>query len=114
MGLTMVIGMVSELIIFYLAEIPTDRPLVEADLLEAGNKRLRPILMSTLIAILTQLPLALGFTQGAGLQQPPATAIIFGLIAAVPLVLVFLPAMMALGLKNPRQPVANGLESGAR
>ncbi len=85
-----------------------------ADLLEAGNKRLRPILMSALIAILTLLPLALGFSRGSGLQQPLATAIIFGLIAAVPLVLVFLPAMLALGLKHPRQPVANGLQAGAQ
>ena len=107
MGLTMVIGMVSELIIFYLAEIPSDRPLDVADLLEAGSKRLRPILMSALIAILTLLPLALGFSRGAGLQQPLATAIIFGLIAAVPLVLLFLPAMIALGLKSPRHPGVN-------
>ena len=54
--------------------------------------------MSALIAILTLSPLALGISRGAGLQQPLATAIIFGLIAAVPLVLLFLPAMM-LGLQ---------------
>ena len=41
--------------------------------------------------------IALGVSRGAGLQQPLATAIIFGLIAAVPLVLLFLPALM-LGL----------------
>lgn len=102
MGLTMVIGMVSELIIFYLAEIPTDRSIEVTDLLEAGTMRLRPILMSAVIAILTLLPLALGLSRGAGLQQPLATAIIFGLFAAVPLVLLFLPAMMALRVNAPR------------
>ena len=50
--------------------------------------------MSALIAILTLSPLALGLSRGAGLQQPLATAIIFGLIAAVPLVLLFLPACL--------------------
>jgi multidrug efflux pump subunit AcrB len=33
-------------------------------------------------------------SRGAGLQQPLATAIIFGLVAAVPLVLLFLPAAL--------------------
>lgn len=96
MGLTMVVGMVSELIIFYLAELPEDRKIGLAELREAGAKRLRPILMSALIAILTLLPLAIGFSRGAGLQQPLATSIIFGLLAAVPLVLLFLPAMLAM------------------
>ncbi len=50
--------------------------------------------MSALIAILTLSPLALGLSRGSGLQQPLATAIIFGLIAAVPLLLLFLPAMI--------------------
>ena len=92
MGLTMVVGMVTELVIFFLAEIDREEPLTIATLREAGEKRLRPIMMSALIAILTLSPLAIGVSRGAGLQQPLATAIIFGLIAAVPLVLLFLPA----------------------
>lgn len=58
--------------------------------------------MSALIAILTLSPLALGISRGAGLQQPLATAIIFGLVAAVPLVVLFLPAMVD-GLGNLRR-----------
>ena len=94
MGLTMVVGMVTELVIFYLAELETSRQTDMDALLEAGAQRLRPILMSALIAILTLSPLALGLSRGAGLQQPLATAIIFGLGAAVPLVLLFLPALV--------------------
>jgi CzcA family heavy metal efflux pump len=94
MGLTMVVGMVTELVIFFLAEIDRDAPLTIEGLREAGAKRLRPILMSALIAVLTLAPLALGVSRGAGLQQPLATAIIFGLVAAVPLVLLFLPAAL--------------------
>ncbi len=94
MGLTMVVGMVTELIIFFLAEIDRTKPVDLAVLLDAGRKRLRPILMSALIAILTLSPLALGVSRGAGLQRPLATAIIFGLVSAVPLVLLFLPAML--------------------
>src|SRR5205085_2362516 len=96
MGLTMVVGMVTELVIFYLAEIDAERAIDGAALREAGRKRLRPIIMSALIAILTLAPLALGLSRGAGLQQPLATAIIFGLTAAVPLVLLFLPGVLLL------------------
>ena len=94
MGLTMVVGMVTELAIFYLAEIDTSRESDLDALRAAGTTRLRPILMSALIAVLTLSPLALGLSRGAGLQQPLATAIIFGLVAAVPLVLLFLPALI--------------------
>ncbi|GAA4778584.1 efflux RND transporter permease subunit [Stakelama sediminis] len=94
MGLTMVVGMVTELIVFFFAEMDVARPVDFVLLKEAGMKRLRPILMSALIAILTLSPLALGISRGAGLQRPLATAIIFGLTAAVPLVLLFLPALM--------------------
>jgi multidrug efflux pump subunit AcrB len=94
MGLTMVVGMVSELIVFYFAELDSGEPVDIASLRAAGHKRLRPILMSAIIAILTLSPLALELSRGSGLQRPLATAIIFGLTAAVPLVLVFLPALM--------------------
>lgn len=91
MGLTIVVGMVGELVIVFLAELPADG----AALRESGVKRLRPIVMSALIAILTLEPLALVMSRGAGLQQPLAMAIVFGLTAAIPLVLLFLPAMIA-------------------
>ncbi|WP_095011423.1 efflux RND transporter permease subunit [Tsuneonella mangrovi] len=101
MGLTMVIGMVTELIVFFFAEIDRDEPVSIGALHAAATNRLRPILMSALIAILTLSPLALGISRGAGLQKPLATAIIFGLVAAVPLVLLFLPAMVQ-GLTDGR------------
>jgi CzcA family heavy metal efflux pump len=94
MGLTMVVGMLTELAIFFLAELPVGEPVTAAGLLEAGRARLRPILMSALIAILTLLPLALGISRGAGLQTPLATAIIAGLVIGAPLVLCFLPMLL--------------------
>lgn len=106
MGLTMVVGMVTELVIFYLAELDADVHADISTLRVAGAKRLRPIVMSALIAILTLGPLALGFSRGAGLQKPLATAIIFGLTAAVPLVLVFLPAMIAVMQRRRAGPAA--------
>jgi multidrug efflux pump subunit AcrB len=111
MGLTMVVGMVSELIVFFFAELDRDRPVGLAELRRAGDKRLRPILMSAVIAILALSPLALGVSRGAGMQRPLATAIIFGLTAAVPLVLIFLPALVDVSAnlrKRPAPPEAAG------
>ncbi|QDZ07929.1 efflux RND transporter permease subunit [Sphingomonas panacisoli] len=96
MGLTMVVGMLTELAIFYLAELEPGRPIDGPSLLEAGKARLRPILMSALIAILTLAPLALGLGRGSGLQRPLATAIIFGLAVGAPLVLTILPTLVLL------------------
>ena len=104
MGLTMIVGIVTELAIFYFSEIELDHGGLDRTgskmateerrtvLLEAGHARLRPILMSAVIAILALSPLALGLGEGAGMQKPLAIAIISGLIAGAPLVLLVLPA----------------------
>jgi multidrug efflux pump subunit AcrB len=94
MGLTMVVGMLTELAIFYLAELVPGETVDAASLLHAGKARIRPIVMSALIAILTLAPLALGMSRGAGLQKPLATAIIFGLAIGAPLVLTMLPTLV--------------------
>ena len=96
MGLTMVVGMLTELSIFYLAELQSEHDVHATSLLEAGEARLRPILMSALIAILTLLPLALGIGRGSGLQRPLATAIIFGLSLGALLILILLPMLVML------------------
>jgi HAE1 family hydrophobic/amphiphilic exporter-1 len=50
-------------------------------LLLAGQMRLRPILMTSLAAILGLFPLALGIGPGAEMQQPLAIMVMGGLIA---------------------------------
>jgi multidrug efflux pump subunit AcrB len=95
MGMTMIVGIVTEVAIFYfseLEEVATEMPLHEA-LLEAARHRMRPILMSTMAAILTLLPLALALGAGSQMQQPLAVAIISGLLLQVPLVLLVMPAL---------------------
>ena len=98
MGMTMIVGIVTEVAIFYFSELEqaaADMPLHEA-LHEAGRHRTRPILMSTLAAILTLLPLALALGGGSQMQQPLAVAIISGLLVQVPLVLLLMPVLYAL------------------
>lgn len=97
MGMTMIVGIVTELAIFYFSEMSDAArrmPLREA-MLYAGHHRMRPILMSSLAAILTLLPLALAMGQGAQMQQPLAVAIIAGMLVQVPLVLLVMPALYA-------------------
>lgn len=97
MGMTMIVGIVTEVAIFYFSEVseaPAEWPLHQA-LHAAGQHRTRPILMSTLAAILTLLPLALALGQGSQMQQPLAVAIIAGLLVQVPLVLLVMPVLYA-------------------
>ena len=98
MGMTMVVGIVTEVGIFYYSEFLELPPgLSFRDrLTQAGTRRARAIAMTTIAAILALLPLALGMGAGAALQQPLAIAIIAGLIVQLPLVLVVLPALIAL------------------
>ncbi|MCB1697685.1 MAG: efflux RND transporter permease subunit [Halioglobus sp.] len=87
MGLTMVIGIIAELGVFYFAELP-EGAIDHSHHIAAGRARLRPILMSALIAILALAPLALKLGEGAALLAPMAVAIISGLLCGAPLVLL--------------------------
>lgn len=62
---------------------------------EAGRLRLRPILMTTLTAMLGLFPLALGLGAGAEMQQPLAISVIGGLAFSTVLTLVMGPLMYA-------------------
>lgn len=63
---------------------------------EAGRRRLRPILMTTLTTILALLPLALGIGEGADAQAPMARAVIGGLTASTLITLVLIPVIYTL------------------
>ncbi len=100
MGMTMIIGMGTEMAIFYVSEYVTlSREMSPFEALRrASRDRLRPITMTTLAAILTLFPLALALGQGAGIQQPLAIAIIAGLTLQYPLVLLVMPTLIGLTL----------------
>jgi HAE1 family hydrophobic/amphiphilic exporter-1 len=68
----------------------------EAALTEAGRRRLRPILMTTLTTILGLLPLALGIGEGADAQAPLARAVVGGLTGSTLITLVLIPAVYSL------------------
>jgi multidrug efflux pump subunit AcrB len=105
MGMTMIVGIGTEMAIFYVSEFEElvhQMPAAQAAR-EASRNRLRPITMTTLTAILTLMPLALAIGQGSGIQQPLAIAIIGGLLLQYPLVLLAMPVLVRLTL--PREQV---------
>ena len=63
--------------------------------LEASDRRVRPVLMTTLATLAGLLPLALGLGAGAELQRPLAVAAIGGLITATAATLTLLPPFAA-------------------
>ncbi len=70
---------------------PPDEALVAGSL-----KRLRPVLMTALVASLGFVPMALSTGTGAEVQRPLATVVIGGLISSTALTLLVLPALYAI------------------
>ncbi|MGQ0553372.1 MAG: efflux RND transporter permease subunit [Planctomycetota bacterium] len=62
---------------------------------EAALRRLRPVLMTSLVASLGFLPMALSTGMGAEVQRPLATVVIGGLVSSTLLTLVVLPVLYA-------------------
>jgi HAE1 family hydrophobic/amphiphilic exporter-1 len=62
-------------------------------IIKAGERRIRPILMTSITTMLALLPLTLGFGEGASLRSPMALAVIGGLITSTILTLVVIPCV---------------------
>ena len=99
MGMIMVVGIVAKNGILMLDAVEdhlaAGDTLHEA-LLRSGRRRFRPVLMTSLAAILGMLPLALAIGSGAELLQPLAIAVIGGLAVALLLSLVVTPTVYAM------------------
>ncbi len=105
MGIIMLAGIVVKngILLLDRAQVSIDagRSRDEA-VVDAGQTRLRPILMTTLTAILGLVPLALGFGAGAEMQKPLAIAVIGGLAFSTVLTLLIGPLIYATSFKkNP-------------
>jgi len=90
--------------IVLIAEFNRMRKAGETDIhkiiLDGTRVRLRPVLMTALVASLGFLPMALSGSAGAEVQRPLATVVIGGLVTATLLTLIVLPALYALVEKN--------------
>ncbi len=96
MGLIMVVGIVAKNGILLLDADQKFRALgfaPEEAMLQAGRRRLRPIVMTALAAMAGMSPLAIALGAGSQMLQPLAIAVIGGILISMVLSLIITPAV---------------------
>jgi multidrug efflux pump subunit AcrB len=96
MGLIMVIGIVAKNGILLLDANEKFREVgfdPEEAIVQAGRRRLRPIVMTAMAAVAGMLPLALAIGAGSQMLQPLAIAVIGGILISMVLSLIVTPAI---------------------
>jgi multidrug efflux pump subunit AcrB len=96
MGLIMVIGIVAKNGILLLdadQRFRAEGSSARDAMIEAGERRLRPILMTALATVAGMIPLSLALGAGSQMLQPLAIAVIGGIIASMVLSLIVTPAV---------------------
>ena len=107
MALVLLIGLVKKNAIMMIdfALVAERGGLAPADAIrEACSTRFRPIMMTTMVAILAALPLAIGIGAGAELRRPLGIAVIGGLIVSQSLTLLSSPAIYLVFARQQRPP----------
>ena len=98
-GFLMLMGIVAKnsilLVDFAIEEMRAGKDRLTA-LVEAGHKRARPIVMTTVAMVAGMLPVAIGFHGDNAFRAPMAVAVIGGLITSTALTLVIVPAAFTL------------------
>jgi multidrug efflux pump subunit AcrB len=98
-GFLMLMGIVAKnailLVDFAIEEMRAGKDRLTA-ILEAGHKRARPIVMTTVAMIAGMMPVAIGLGGDTSFRQPMAVAVIGGLITSTALTLVIVPAAFTL------------------
>jgi len=92
-GIAVLNGLV---MITYINDLVKKGLAVQEAIIEGALTRLRPVLMTALVASLGFVPMALATGTGAEVQKPLATVVIGGLITATMLTLIVLPALYRL------------------
>tara|TARA_R110002095_G_scaffold198893_1_gene178525 strand:- start:331 stop:1914 length:1584 start_codon:yes stop_codon:yes gene_type:complete len=80
------------------------KPLLDA-IREGASQRLRPVLMTALVASLGFIPMAFNVGTGAEVQRPLATVVIGGIVSSTLLTLMILPALYQLTYRIGRRPI---------
>jgi multidrug efflux pump subunit AcrB len=98
-GILMLMGIVTKnaiMLVEFAVESMRDGKTREYAIIDAGMKRARPIVMTTIAMAAGMMPSALAFGAGGEFRSPMALAVIGGLIFSTILSLVFVPAMFML------------------
>ncbi|MCL3853164.1 efflux RND transporter permease subunit [Parabacteroides sp. GYB001] len=95
-GIVMLVGIAvnnSIILVDRINQLKADgAPLTDA-IVEAGQQRIRPIIMTTLTTILALLPMTFSFGEGASLRSPMAIAVIGGLVTSTLMSLMVIPCV---------------------
>jgi multidrug efflux pump subunit AcrB len=98
-GILMLMGIVTKnaimLVDFAIESVHAGMDRDEA-IIDAGKKRARPIVMTTIAMIAGMVPSALAFGAGGEFRAPMAVSVIGGLLCSTVLSLVFVPAVFVL------------------
>lgn len=95
-GFMLLMGMVGKnavLLVDFANEAVEKGKDAHAALIEAGEKRLRPILMTTIAMVFAMLPLAISNSLGSETKAPMAIAVIGGLLSSMFLTLLIVPVI---------------------
>jgi len=95
-GVLMLVGIVVKngiLLVDYTNQLRSRGQSRDEAILHASPTRLRPILMTSLCAILGMMPLAIGLGNSSKLQAPLATAVVGGLLTSTALTLFVVPVV---------------------
>lgn len=92
----------------YINHLRENRRNVDDAIVEGSMTRLRPVLMTALVASLGFIPMALAHGTGAEVQRPLATVVIGGLVSSTLLTLVVLPSLYRLFER-----AANSMDDGS-
>ena len=99
-GILMLMGIVTKnaimLVDFAIESIHARYGRATLAIIDAGQKRARPIVMTTIAMIAGMMPSALAFGAGGEFRSPMAIAVIGGLLFSTVLSLVFVPAVFVL------------------
>lgn len=98
-GFMLLMGMVGKnavLLVDFANEAVKKGKSADEALIEAGEKRLRPILMTTIAMVFAMLPLAIGDGLGSETKAPMAISIIGGLLSSMILTLLVVPVIYRL------------------
>ena len=97
-GILMLMGIVTKnaimLVDFAIESMHRGTPRTEA-IVDAGRKRARPIVMTTIAMVAGMVPAAVGLDSGGEFRAPMSIAVIGGLLSSTLLSLVFVPAVFA-------------------
>ncbi|MCC6546862.1 CusA/CzcA family heavy metal efflux RND transporter [Candidatus Sumerlaeota bacterium] len=87
----------------YINQLRAEGRSIDDAIREGATTRLRPVLMTALVASLGFVPMALSTGNGAEVQRPLATVVIGGLVSSTILTLVVLPALYRLWIREVKE-----------